>query len=413
MASTLLILLGGIIGAGFLASLLSEKTRVPDALLLILTGLLLGPVWEVVPTESLRPFMAPFGTIALIIILFEGGLDLDLKRTLRQSGRAVLLAGLSFSLAALLIAYALTLGLGITGRTTWAMAAALACTSGPIVIPTMARLLPHSAMRPLLAVESALSDALSVIIVLVLLGLESSSRISGVQFGGSVAKSFLVGGGLAGAGGLIWLWLVSHLSDRPFFYLMTIGFVFLLMGVVESFHGSGALGVLVFGVVLANGETIAGLFGARVRAQVARHFGSGTLDLHPRITESHAEVSFLTRSFFFVYLGLIFTWPGTDFRIWLTIALVAVAVVITREVAVQLTGWTTRIAAADRSLLAAMLPRGLATAVLAAMLADQQPGTSVPWESLATFIIIITNLWMTFRLLKIRTTPAGAPEGEG
>ncbi|MBI2502304.1 MAG: cation:proton antiporter [Candidatus Latescibacteria bacterium] len=410
MASTLLILLGGIIGAGFLAGLLSEKTRIPDALLLIVTGLLLGPVWGVVPTESIRPFMAPFGTIALIIILFEGGLDLDLKRTLRQSGRAVLLAGLSFALALLLTGYALMLGLDLTGRTAWAMAAALACTSGPIVIPTMARLLPHSAMRPLLAVESALSDALSVIIVMVLLSLEGSRPVSGAQFGGNVAKSFLIGGGLAGLGGLIWLWLVSHLSEHPYFYLMTIGFVFLLMGVVESFHGSGALGVLVFGMVLANGEAIAGIFGARVREQVVRRFGSGTLDLHPRITESHAEVSFLTRSFFFVYLGLIFTWPGADFRIWLTIALIAVAVILAREVAVQLTGWTTRVSGADRSLLAAMLPRGLATAVLAAMLASRQPGTSVPWESLATFIIIITNLWMTFRLLRIRTAPAAMAE---
>jgi cell volume regulation protein A len=145
--------------------------------------------------------------------------------------------------------------------------------------------------------------------------------------------------------------------------------------------------------------------------------GEGGVALHPRLTESHAEVSFMTRSFFFVYLGMIFQWPGVDFRLWITIVLTVVAIIVGREIAVQLTGWVTGIPAPQRSLLAAMLPRGLATAVLAAMLVNRatQPGPA--WETLATFVVAISNLWMSFRLLKIRniiepTTPTLQPTEE-
>lgn len=67
MATTVLILLGGIIGLGFLGNLFFEKTRIPDVLLLIGAGLLLGPVFQVVPPEEVRSFMPVFGTVALFI----------------------------------------------------------------------------------------------------------------------------------------------------------------------------------------------------------------------------------------------------------------------------------------------------------------------------------------------------------
>ena len=63
--------------------------------------------------------------MALTIILFEGGLDLDLKHTLSQAGRAILLAVLSFALSMFLVYYAATLGLEAKGHQGLAMAAAL------------------------------------------------------------------------------------------------------------------------------------------------------------------------------------------------------------------------------------------------------------------------------------------------
>ena len=412
MAATFLILLGAIIGAGFVGNLFFERTRIPPVLLLIAVGIVLGPVAQLVPPAAVRPFMPFFGAVALTIILFEGGLDLDLRHALQQAGRALLLAVVSFGTAMFLIYYALLLGFGVTGPRAWAVAAALACTSAPIVIPVLARALPRSPMRPLLVVESALSDAFAVITVL---GLASVGHagFSGSLFAGHLGRSLAIGAGAAIVSGLVWLWLLSFLSSRPFFYLMTVGFVFLLMGFVERFHGSGALAVLLFGMVLANGQSLLQAFAPRIRSRIERGLGESGAALHPRISESHAELSFMTRSFFFIYLGVIFEWPGVDFRMWLTIGLVIVAVIAAREVSVQLVGWTTRVSAPHRALLSAMLPRGLATAVLAAMLVERSAPTDPAWETLATFVVVLSNVWMTLRLMRVQRAAAPADTVEG
>lgn len=409
MSALLLIILGGIIALGFLGNLFAERTRMPDLLLLIGVGLLLGPILKVIPPDGVRPFMPAFGAIALTIILFEGGLDLDLQRTLRQAGRAILLAGLSFGIALLLIYYALLLGTGRSDRLVWAVAAALACTSAPIVIPVLARVLPNSPMRPLLAVESALSDALAVIVVLLLQHFEDLP-ISGAAFAGRLGQSFLIGAGAAVAVGLVWLWLLSRFHARKYFYLMTIGIVFLMMGGVERFHGSGALAVLIFGILLANGPLLAGLVSAAARERLATAAGEGR-GLHSRLTESHAELSLVTRTFFFVYLGIIFRWPGSETRTWLSILLVMVGLLIGRELAVQLLGWSTRVGARDRRVLSVMLPRGLATAVLTALIVGGRPAER-HWETIATFVVVLSNIWMSARLLKLRGPRAEPGGGE-
>jgi cell volume regulation protein A len=407
MSAFLLILLGGIVTVGFLGNIFFEKTRIPDILFLIAVGIVLGPIMQVVPPDSVRIFMNAFGAIALTIILFEGGLDLDIKHTIHQVGRAFLLAVVSFTCTIFLVYYSITVGLNISGRIVWAVAAALACTSAPIVIPVLNKIFFNSHMRPLLAVESALSDALSVMTVLALINLEQAT-FSGSLFLGAIGKSLLIGAGAALLCGIIWLWLLSHLYNLKFFYLMTLGFVFLLMGAVESFHGSGALAVLVFGIVLANGQSIIGLLNDQLRRKIEKLFADGQVALHPKISESHTEISFLIRSFFFVYLGIIFKWPGSNLRMWLTIVITSVAIIISREIAVQLVGWTTRLAAHDRQQLNIMLPRGLATAVLASMLAARAAENAPSWETLATFIVVVSNFWMTIKLLQFRRR--NAPE---
>ncbi len=408
MSAMLLMILGGIIALGFLGNLFSERTRMPDLLLLIGIGLLIGPILEIVPPDSVRPFMPAFGAIALTIILFEGGLDLDLRHTIRQAGRAILLAVLSFGIAMLLGYYALSLGMQRHDRIVWAFAAALACTSAPIVIPVLARVLPGSPMRPLLAVESALSDALAVIVVLLLQHFEGVP-ISGVAFAGKLGWSFLIGAVTAVIVGLGWLWLLSRFHERKFFYLMTIGVVFLMMGGVEHFHGSGALAVLVFGILLANGPTLVSLVSREEGERLRDAAGGGGRELHDRITESHAELSLVTRTFFFVYLGMIFRWPGEDPRIWLSILLVMVGLLVGREIAVQLVGWSTRVAAPGRRVLSVMLPRGLATAVLSALLVAGRDGEA-HWETIATFVVVLTNIWMSIRLLKLRGSAPAVEE---
>ncbi len=63
-----------------------SRTRVPNVLMLIAIGLVLGPVLRIVTPEDFGAVGPVFVTVALVIILFEGGIGLRpdvLQRSLR------------------------------------------------------------------------------------------------------------------------------------------------------------------------------------------------------------------------------------------------------------------------------------------------------------------------------------------
>ena len=401
MSAIALILLGGIVALGFLGNLFFERTRIPDVLFLIGAGLLLGPVLDLVSPEAVRPAMPYFGALALVIILFDGGLDLELSHLVGQAGRAILLLTLSFGITLILIYLVLSFGFRLTGIPAWTTAAALSCTSAPILIPILAKLVPKSPIGSLLTIESSLSDALAVILVLSFLDLESV----GVK-GAILPISFLMDIGisliLAIMAGWFWLWVLSHFSRRAFFSFLTVGFVFLLVGIIEILGGSGAIAALTFGVVLANGEAFAQLWGRENRDRIASYFQNHHLILDSKIREAQGEISLLVRSFFFVYIGIIFHGFGFSSAQWLTILCIFASIIVARFLSVYLLGYWWRTPKDDRLLMAAMLSRGLATAVLAAIIAAEYPDSKTIIMSLAFVIIILTNLWMTLASLFYR-----------
>src|SRR3989304_8507136 len=99
--SFIFLIIGMIILIGFFGSLSFEKTKVPDVLVLLGIGVLLGPVFRVVSPESLTHFAEYFGSLALMIILFEGGMDMDIDKLLKEFGTASILVLISFALSTL------------------------------------------------------------------------------------------------------------------------------------------------------------------------------------------------------------------------------------------------------------------------------------------------------------------------
>jgi len=85
-------LLGGLLVLAFVANRLAQRTRVPDVVVLILVGTLLGPVFRLVDAARFENVTRGFGTLALLLILFEGGLELDVRETLRHLGGGLVLS---------------------------------------------------------------------------------------------------------------------------------------------------------------------------------------------------------------------------------------------------------------------------------------------------------------------------------
>jgi cell volume regulation protein A len=141
---------------------------------------------------------------------------------------------------------------------------------------------------------------------------------------------------------------------------------------------SGAIAALVFGLVLSNKDEIARILKIKTGLVFDDH-----------IKQFHSEVSFVVRTFFFVYLGLIFTlsfstWSyepqlpfnmelpaiivDTPMFLFILVLLIAfLGIFLVRYLAATVTVTLDKEVKPDKSYLYSMLPRGLAAAVIAAL----------------------------------------------
>ena len=79
-----------VIVGGFAAQWAAWRLRVPAIVLLLACGLLVGPALHILqPSAALGPALRPVVGLAVAIVVFEGGLALDL-RELRAAGEGVL-----------------------------------------------------------------------------------------------------------------------------------------------------------------------------------------------------------------------------------------------------------------------------------------------------------------------------------
>ena len=396
-AGFFLLMMGLVIYAGVVGSWIYETRRIPDVLILILVGLLLGPVLGFVPAATLAPWMPFVGSIALSLILFEGGLDLDFDQMLHRTGLAFTLATVTFfsSMAAVALLF------HWLANAPWdesiLAGSVLGCVSSAVILPVTQKLRIPDEVKTALNLEAAFSDMWGVVITLVLL------RVTGVGFEPGHTINALIGSfttAVIGAAvfGAAWLWALERLKASPFAYMMTLAAVFVLYGLTELVHGSGPVAVLSFGVILTNAPEIAAVFGRKYKF---------TLD--ETIRRFNTEVTFFARTFYFVYLGLVVSLQTFDLRFAAAALAIVGALLICRIAVVR---GSSLVSPDERPFelgYIAMLPRGLTSAVLAGMVfVAGRSNTGLILE--LTFVVILTtNLLMTLLVYRFERGSASGP----
>ncbi len=395
-----LLMLGLVIFAGYAGSLLFTRTRIPEAVLLMLVGIVLGPVTHLLDTRLLVAAMPYVGTLALAVILFEGGLGLAVHQVSGQLGRALLLLALSFGSCMLVSLWALQLTGGMDRHTAMLLAVALSATSAPIVVPIISQVMPRGGLAPLLTLESSLSDALAVVLATTLVhGGEHGILMSGIAV--DVGRATLLGLAAGAVVGLLWLLAMTGLTKSRYPFALTVACLLVLMGGVELFEGSGAVAILVFGVALANGGELGHLVPHGWRSRLRNRFPEHDFQVDTRLHHLLGEAVLLTRTFFFVYLGALMVWPGGDVHFWLVLALLVAGLLISRVLAVTLFRIVFRVTPLERRSMLAMAPRGLATAVLAALAAEHAGAGTLNPIILALGAIFATNVFMAIGVKRI------------
>ncbi len=399
-------LLGGLLVLAFAANRLFRWTRIPDVVVLMATGVVIGPVLGLARPEQFKEVTHAFGTLALILILFEGGLDLKIRETIGHFPGGLLFGVLAYALTTFFAGLMASSILGISRLDGLLAGAVIGCTSSTIVLPVLQQWKAEKAVKIILLVESTLGDILGVLTVGFLLRSHHA--------GGSVVGDFLTGFfsqvaislGVSFLIGLAWSRLLPYLSDQQFWQVLTFSMVLLLYAGTEALGGSGLLAVLGFGLTLSN---LTG--GRRDLVPTLFQFSQGGAGAHEQILNFHAELSFLVRTFFFVLIGVVVELSGLR-PIWPLLMGVTAIIFLARWVSIQLSRWSWRgLGDSDREKILWMLPRGLITIVLAIEVIEVR-GASMEFLAPMSFaVVLLTNLILVFGSIRTsKMTSVELPE---
>jgi cell volume regulation protein A len=410
-------LLGGLLVLAFVANRLSRWTRVPDVIVLLVTGILLGPVLHWVEAARFSEVTRGFGTLALILILFAAGLELDLRHALKQFSGALVLSLLSYGLTFVGVTYFCLYALKMQSMPAMLIAGSLSCISGSIVLPVLDQLDLPLGLKTTLIIESSFGDGLGALGVGVLIDLATGSgattagvlRVIMQRIGfapgtrGAFASGigalflfkFLLALAIAVLAGFIWVRVLPIVSDKSYWQVLTFAAVLLVYSGIHALGGSDLFGVMVFGATLAN------LPDPQNRGT---EFGFAILapDPHSQIHSFHSELAFLVRSFFFVLLGSMIEFSGLRKQLVASLGILGVFFVA-RAIAVQASrvawhGTTSR----EREFAILLMPRGLITAVLTLEVVQARPAELAFFTSLAFAVILSTNVLVLLAAIRAR-----------
>ena len=355
------------------------KTKIPDLLILILVGFFIGPSGaHIISLQQLGQVGTVLATVTLIIILYEGGLHLNAASLLKSSLPALLLSLLSFTLIAALTTLFLTAF--FTFSTSLLIGLGIGSTSSAVVFPMIKPLKLKEDTKTLLSLESAFTDVLAIIAFLAVLDslLSKNYNASAFLFGFGTKPFVSIALGVGSA--FLWSFFrktLLKLFDMPF---ATEAWSLFTYGCIELFDLNGPIGILTFGFALANLNLLPSSLG-------------GLLNLKP-VTENEMsllkEISFLLRTFFFLYLGMLI--QMSSFNVFILAVLLTLLILATRYIAVRLVFSAKKHPYFDALVAVGMGPRGLACAVLATLPLQKGYPHGEFIQNLIFYIILISIL---------------------
>ncbi len=386
--SIALFVAGLIVLIGFLANYLFKKTGVPDMLILIFIGILCGPVLCIFNSETMAGFSPYIAAVALTYILFDGGMDLNIKQVLHNSPKGILLAILSFAFSVIGVAVFAVFIFDLPLLYGLLFGSVFGGTSAAVIFSLVSKIRISKKGAITLILESAISDILAIAISLSLIDVivTGEADLMGIAF--SVAGKFLIGIIIGIALGFAWLFALRKVATMSFSYILTLGIVLLGYAISESLGGSGALSALLFGLILGNEKNILHF----LRQKLSENTEKVSLSVESGLKRFGNEVAFLIRTFFFVFLGLIVS--VSNMTLLLSGIILSFILLGMRYGAVWITTANSPMKN-DRKMMTVVLTRGLATAVLATLPAQYGLEYSDLFVNVAVVIIITTAIIAT------------------
>ena len=388
-------ILGLLIFAAHLFTEIFSRKRIPDVLLLMAIGLVIGPVFHWVKPESLGSVASVFTTVTLVIILFESGTELNFNTLINSIKGTMKLTTINFFVTMVVVALLGILIEKFDLLTALMLGAILGGTSSAVVIPMVSQLKISEKGGTILILESAFSDVLCIVFAWAFLKAAQSGSMSVGPVIGSILSSFILSAIIGFAAAILWSYVLDKVRHVKNSILTTPAFVFIIYGLNQWFGFSGAIAALAFGIGMANID-----YAYHNGPLFRKLFKTQPNKLNETERQLFSEVVFLLKTFFFVYIGvsirLDHIWPILV-GLLITVVLFVLRIPIVRVSVHKEKG---SFPVEDKVYMSGIVPKGLAAAVLATIPAQQGlPGGELIQN--IVFAVILFSITFTSILVPV------------
>ena len=323
-AESFLLLISSTLFLCYVSGLIYTKTRIPDMVWILGLGVLLGPVLGYFEKETFIYLSPLMGVVAICIITFDSGIEIDIRVFTKVFIKSAALTVATFIVVVLSVGYAIHLLMAnsftlLEGMLLGTMVAGLSTVALKSLLEGMRRHIPRlESTNAILNLESTLCDPIRVVVAITIIRIIMEPGVSTRDSLKDIVYTFVVASGIGLAFSLAWAEVLDKCRGRPLNYVMTLAALFPIYLLAEAFagDGGGTMASFVFGLVLANYR------------HVARRLGLNR-NLRPdkrRIIEFNREITFLLKSYYFVYIGLIASLSSRYMLVGLSLVAIILAV---------------------------------------------------------------------------------------
>ena len=406
MGSEILVL-GSIILVGFIGHVLYEYTKFPESLLMIIIGLIVGPIFGLVDQSDFVDYSSIVVTITLVIVLLDAGIQLNIFDTLKTLGKALkfTLSVLFFSTAIVgsfifLIGWeplhALLMGVVSSGTTTIVAA---------FLLP---RLSISEEVKQILIVESIINDLTLITAAVIIIQVIQINTLNLNLITSALVGPFTMAIIMGVIFTILWVNVLWKFYKGNLTYVFTLGMIFVLYSFVELIGGNGAIAVLVLSLCLGNipailqgildGELSINFLKGYTMVLIAdltslRSLKNRFDEILSKIKESQVDFAFFIRNFFFVYLGIIFDFEKMSLMLLGICLAILFFMFVSRYISVRILALNNPTFKKYAPIMTTMVARGF-TATFVALLPSTK-GVEIPQFKEITLIMVLLSTIVT------------------
>ncbi len=309
----LILVAGALLAAGILGALIADRIRVPGLLLFLGLGMLAGSEGIGGIEFDNAELARTLGTIALVLILFEGGLTAGWEEIRPVLGTAASLATIGTAVTACTAGLAAHWIFGIGVLEGMIVGAAIAATDSAAIFAVLRRSTLKKRLARSLEGESGMNDPVALLLVIGFIEWIQQPGFGLADMAGMLALKLAIGAVIGVALGKIATAALSRvrLPTDGIYPVATIAIAAIVFGLDEIAHGSGFLAVYL----------------------AALELGSARIPARRTIVAFHEGVGWVAQIGLFILLGLLVSPGSLDDVALESLALSAVLIVLARPLA--------------------------------------------------------------------------------